>query len=321
MKRRHFWGTALAVFFVVFAVALAGCNGTGSPGGSGGTGGGGGGLPTLTGTVSINNTSPTVGSTLTASFTGNGTGSATWQWLRGAAVISGANSSSYTISSADVGNTISARVSFSDQTGSITSSPTAVVGPGGGGGLPALTGTVSINNTSPTVGSTLTASFAGNGTGSATWQWLRGATVISGANSSTYTVASADIGNTISARVSFSGQTGSITSLPTAVVGGGGATGISITVTGIPTASNSRLVGIQLSNPPNTAVFSAVGTLAANSNQVTVTGFPVNTPTGSFEVRFFTGSNVSPGFDVITTARRNISPGSNTIPWSAFRTW
>jgi len=37
---------------------------------------------------------------------------------------------------------------------------------------PALTGTVTINNTNPKVGDTLTASYQGNGSGTATWQWL-----------------------------------------------------------------------------------------------------------------------------------------------------
>jgi hypothetical protein len=85
------------------------------------------GIPVLTGTVSINNTSPVVGDTLTAEYTGNGTGTATWQWLRGNTEIYQANSNVYVVGTADEGKTLKASVSFANQSGSITSAPTNVV--------------------------------------------------------------------------------------------------------------------------------------------------------------------------------------------------
>jgi len=85
--------------------------------------------------------------------------------------------------------------------------------------IPVLTGNVTINNTSPRVGDTITATYTGgNGTGAATWQWLRGETLITGATSSTYTVVAADLGARLRARVSYANQSGSITSAETAVV-------------------------------------------------------------------------------------------------------
>ena len=171
----------------------------------------------LTGTVAVDNTTPKVGDTLTAAYSGgNGTGTATWQWLRNDNAIAGTNSSTYTVVTADLGATIKARVSYAGQSGSVTSAATAAVT---ASAIPTLTGTVTINNTSPKVGDTLTANYSGgNGTGAAAWQWLRNDTVISGTNHDNYTAVAADLGATIKARVSYAGQSGSITSAATAAV-------------------------------------------------------------------------------------------------------
>jgi hypothetical protein len=61
----------------------------------------------------------------------------------------------------------------------------------------------------PVVGETLTARFEGSGTvGTAAWEWIRGtSTVISKTNS--YTVIAADVGQTLEARVSYSGNSNS----------------------------------------------------------------------------------------------------------------
>ncbi|MCL2762112.1 MAG: hypothetical protein FWD36_02745 [Treponema sp.] len=170
--------------------------------------------PVLTGTVTINNTSPTVGSVLTATYNpGNGSGAATWAWLRNDAIITGANSDTYTVVAADVGATLRARVSYANQSDSVTSAATNIVA------TPTLTGTVTINNTSPTVGSVLTATYnPGNGSGAATWVWLRNDSLITGANSNTYTVVAADVGATLRARVSYANQSDSVTSAATNIV-------------------------------------------------------------------------------------------------------
>ena len=88
---------------------------------------------------------------------------------------------------------------------------------GGGGGAPALTGTVSITGTAK-VGETLTADITGlDGTGTVTYQWKRGTTNI-GTNSSTYIIVAADVGSTITVTVTRAGYTGSKISAPTAAV-------------------------------------------------------------------------------------------------------
>jgi Flp pilus assembly protein TadD len=169
-------------------------------------------LPGLTGNITINNSSPRVGDSINASYTGNGTGTAAWQWLANGTVISGANTNTYTVGSADAGRTIRARVSYANQNGSVTSSATNTVT------RINLTGNITISVAAPRVGDTITASYTGNGSGTATWQWLADETVISTAVNNTYIVAIGDFGKTLRARVSFANQGGSVTSAATRTV-------------------------------------------------------------------------------------------------------
>jgi len=175
--------------------------------------------PDLYGSVSIDNTSPTVGEKLTATHYGNGTGTALWQWLRNDAAIAGATSNTYTVVAGDAGKVLKVQVSYANQKGSLTSDDTDVVT--ALDTRPALTGTVIISGT-PTVGGKLVAGYSGNGTGTATWQWLCNDIAIYGANSGIYNVTAREVGATLKAQVSWSNQKGSITSaavsVPTPVV-------------------------------------------------------------------------------------------------------
>jgi len=82
---------------------------------------------------------------------------------------------------------------------------------------PALTGTVSISGIAQ-VGQTLTADTSKlDGTWTISYQWKRGNTVV-GTDSKTYIVQTADVGSVITVTVSRSGNSGSITSSPTAAV-------------------------------------------------------------------------------------------------------
>ena len=86
-----------------------------------------------------------------------------------------------------------------------------------GGGLPVVTGIVTISG-SAQVGQALTAvTDALDGSGAISYQWKRGGTNV-GANSNTYTVQAADVGYTITVTVKRTGHSGSIMSEPTAVV-------------------------------------------------------------------------------------------------------
>jgi tetratricopeptide (TPR) repeat protein len=172
--------------------------------------------PNLTGNVTVNNATPSVGDTVIASYTGNGSGTPVWQWLADDAVIAGANSYSYVVANNDVNRTIRARVSYANQNGSVTSAATrAVTNPVT---RPYLTGSITINSTAPRVGDSITASYTGNGSGTAVWQWLADDAVISGTNSNTYVVRIGDIDKTIRARVSYANQNGNVLSAATRAV-------------------------------------------------------------------------------------------------------
>jgi len=162
--------------------------------------------PTLTGTVTITGTAK-VGETLTADTADlGGSGTISYQWKRGDTDI-GTDSSTYTVVSADVNSTITVTVTRSGYSGSVTSVATATVG---GSSLPALTGAVTITGTAQ-VSQILTANTANlDGTGTISYQWKRGGTDITGANSSTYTVQQADVNSTITVTVTRSGYSGSV---------------------------------------------------------------------------------------------------------------
>jgi formylglycine-generating enzyme required for sulfatase activity/fibronectin type 3 domain-containing protein len=171
------------------------------------------GLPALTGSVTITGTAQ-AGETLTANTSSlGGTGTISYQWKRGITPV-GNNNSTYKVLADDVGSTITVTVTRSGNSGNITSSPTVVIT---NPSLPALTGIITITGTAQ-VGQTLTANTGSlGGSGTITYQWKRGSTVI-GTNISTYTVQTADIGSTITVTVTRTGFSGSIVSNATATV-------------------------------------------------------------------------------------------------------
>ena len=84
--------------------------------------------------------------------------------------------------------------------------------------LTPLSGTVNITGTA-VVGQTLTANTSNlNGSGTITYQWQRNGSTTIGSDRSTYVIQSADIGSKITVTVTRSGNSGSITSNPSATV-------------------------------------------------------------------------------------------------------
>jgi hypothetical protein len=81
----------------------------------------------LTGTANISGTA-VFGQTLTASLTGsNNSGTLSYQWVRGSSDISSATGSTYTLVEADIGSTISVKITSSVETGTRTSAATSAV--------------------------------------------------------------------------------------------------------------------------------------------------------------------------------------------------
>ncbi len=181
-----------------------------------------------TGSVTIDNTSPDQGDTLTASNTladADGlTGPISYQWQRDGSDISGATGFTYITTQADVGSLIRVIAKYTDDLGtaeSVASADTAAVANANDD----PTGSVTIDNTSPDQGDTLTASNTLGDpdglTGPISYQWQRDGVDISGATGSTYTTNQADVGSLISVVAKYTDDLGaneSVSSAATAAV-------------------------------------------------------------------------------------------------------
>ena len=211
------------------------------------------GQPSITGTAQATQTltarTPSISDT-------DGLNNATfgYQWVRNDgnadADIPGATSSTYTLTSADVGSTIRVKVSFTDDAGNseaLTSNPTdtVVAAPNNPAtGVPTITGATR-------VGQTLTAVTTGISDQDGltqvayTYQWIRNDGTndanISGATSVSYVLASADLGKTVKVKVSFVDDNGNnevVTSNATATI----AADVNNPATGLPTITGTPQV-------------------------------------------------------------------------------
>ena len=180
------------------------------------------GAPRISGTAQVGETL-TVDTSGIADTDGLENSAFTYQWLADDTAIQGAMGSSYTLADTDEGKTIKVRVSFTDDTGNgetLTSTATDAVAAATQPNNPA-TGEPAINGTAQ-VGETLTADTSGiadtDGLTSVTYsyQWLAGDSDISGATGSTYTLADADEGKTVTVRVSFTDDGGNDETLTSA---------------------------------------------------------------------------------------------------------
>ncbi|POH59775.1 CAP domain-containing protein [Arthrobacter glacialis] len=147
-------------------------------------------VPSISGTASVGSTVVAVAGAWTAGV------ALTYQWWRSGVPVPGATGPSLLLGSTDVGKNVSVTVTGSKTGFSTASRNSASVVPGAG-----LTPVPSISGTAA-VGSTLVA-VAGVWPGGATltYQWLRSGTAVPGATGSSLLVGSADLGNTMSVRV------------------------------------------------------------------------------------------------------------------------
>lgn len=209
-----------------------------------------------------------VGSVLTCTFNNNDPEGAAiagpaFQWIRNAnTVISGATSSTYTPTPADLGSTIKCRVGYTDGAGfveSIDSNATAAIAAGAdtGDATATVTGTAAS-------GSLLTCTFNNNDPDGAafsgpTFQWMRGASNIGGATTSTYTAIPTDIGSALKCRVSYMDGKGNaevIDSNSTATITAGTDTGNATASLSGTAAVGQNLICTFNNNDPDGAAFS-----------------------------------------------------------------
>ncbi len=139
----------------------------------------------------------------------DGLGAFSYAWKADDTAITGATSSTYTLTQAEVGKAITVEVSYTDDQGTaeaVTSAATDSVA----NVNDAPTGGVVISGTA-TEGEVLTASNTladEDGLGTVTYQWLRDGAEITNATGETYTLTQADVGAAISVRASYTDDQG-----------------------------------------------------------------------------------------------------------------
>lgn len=153
----------------------------------------------------------TIGKSATFSVTATGSDTLTYQWTKAGVSISGATSSSYTISSVTSSDAGSYAVVVTNNYGSLSSS--AVTSSSVTLTVYAAT-TITSQPTSQTVtaGQSATFSVTATGSGTLTYQWTKAGTNISGATSSSYTITSTTSNDAGSYAVVVTGSGGSVTS-------------------------------------------------------------------------------------------------------------
>ena len=162
------------------------------------------------------------GSTLTLDTSSvvdeDGLGSLIIVWKAGDTAIAGANTSTYILTSSEIGKTISAQVSYTDGQGAsetLTSASTLIVT----NVNTEPTGSLRITGTTAQ-GETLTADTSSiadaDGLGALSYQWLRDGTKITGETNSSYTTVDADVGAKLSATVTYTDLQGTAETLTSA---------------------------------------------------------------------------------------------------------
>ena len=316
------------------------------------------GEPAITGTA-------TVGQELTAGVSGidddDGLPSVLdYQWFRVDAdgtsneeEISGETADTYTLTADDVGKRIKVKVSFTDELSGVEmrtsaaypSSGTVTAAAGTPTGAPTITGTAQVGETLTAV-TTGIADADGLTSPTYTYQWIRvnGTDAdISGANSSTYPLVTADLGKTIKVRVTFVDDDGNTEMLTSA------SSGTVTTEVTPPSLSSATVQGMVLtlvydepldpaSTPPPSAyiltVKATVGTTTTNTETnpaaVSVSGSRVRLTLDTAPAAgvvtvtlIYVGSVVNPVQDVagndalpfgVHVMRGNPPPPTNTAP-------
>ena len=247
------------------------------------------GLPVISGT-------PTQGQTLTAvtdgitDADGLGTGGFSYQWQAGdyRVSINGATGTTFKLTQAQVGQPIRVVVSYTDggnNPESLTSAPTNAVTNTNDAptGLPTITGT-------PTQGATLTAGTDdirdADGVGSFSYQWQGNDNDIDSATSDTFILTQAQVGQTITVKVSYTDQQGTAESLTSAATNAVTNTNDAPTITGTTTftiaenASDGAMVGTITGADVDAGTTLTYSITAGNTNDA----FAIGSATGAITV-------------------------------------
>ncbi len=181
----------------------------------------------------------TEGGRATLSVSASGSGTLSYQWYKGDTAISGATSSSFTISNAALSDAGSYTVVVTDENGSITSAPAVVTVTTVAIPLEIITQPVGADITE---GENATLSVSASGSGTLSYQWYKGDTAISGATSSSFAISNAALSDAGSYTVVVTDENGSITSAPAVVT---------VTTVAIPLEITTQPVGADITEGEN----------------------------------------------------------------------
>lgn len=150
-----------------------------------------------------------VGSSVSFSVTATGSAPFTYQWQKGGVAISGATAATYSITSAQLTDAGNYTVVVTNGSGSATSSA-ATLTVSASAVAPSIT--TQPQSATVTVGSGATFTVAASGTAPITYQWQKGGVAISGATSTTYLIASAQLTDAGNYTVVVTNGAGTVTS-------------------------------------------------------------------------------------------------------------
>lgn len=182
----------------------------------------------------------TAGSSVTFSVVASGTATLSYQWRKASVAISGATSSSYTISSAASSDAGSYDVVVSNSAGSVTSSAAELTVTSSSGTVaPSITTQPSSQTVA--VGGSTSFTVVASGSSTLTYQWAKDGTSISGATSSTYAISSAATSDAGSYTVTVRNSAGSATSSAATLTVSSTSTGSSALAASVTTAAQTFL--------------------------------------------------------------------------------
>lgn len=150
----------------------------------------------------------TAGSTATFNVAATGTAPLTYQWKKGGSAISGATSTSYTTAATSLAdNGASFTVTVSNAQGTATSNAAILTVQ-----APPVFTTQPAGSTTVTAGASVTFVAAATGNPTPTFQWFKGATILTGQTAATLTIPSATLADAGSYTVTATNTLGSATS-------------------------------------------------------------------------------------------------------------
>jgi hypothetical protein len=217
------------------------------------------------------------GETLTLTAATSGAPTPTYQWFKGLDPISGATSSTYTVTAATADDAGTYTVVATNTQGPVTSNPAVITINSAAPVITTPPASVTVN-----VGDLINLSVVATGYPAPTYQWFRGGVEIAGATGPSYTIATAATANAGSYTVTATNSLGSDTSATPAVVTVnvvlpaitahpaaatatiGGAASFSVTATGSAPLSYQWYLGSDPISGANSATYSIPSAGGAN---------------------------------------------------------